>query len=242
MLSEVAMLDWPTLVRLPDAALARLDVVEMDAACSAGLPGIRDRDVGADKRKVDEMARSCRAFTDQAMPFFHSGRCDYPESEPMFRIQAMITHLQRDLGVRYHPDRIVDDAVLRPADSFLYGVLHGSGGTCGSLPVLYAAVGRRLGYPIQLVKTKGHLFCRWEGAERFNIEASGRGTSFYPDAHYRTGRFKMPPETVKVCGYLESLSPREEVADLMAQRAECWMQEKNYGSNSRPLVFPGSGR
>ena len=64
------MLDWPTLVRLPDAALARLDVVEMDAACSAGLPGIRDRDVGADKRKVDEMARSCRAFTDHRCRYF----------------------------------------------------------------------------------------------------------------------------------------------------------------------------
>ena len=32
------------------------------------------------------------------------------------------------------------------------------------------AVGRRLGYPLKLVTTKGHLFVRWEGAgERFNI-------------------------------------------------------------------------
>ena len=29
-------------------------------------------------------------------------------------------------------------------------------GTCSSLPVLQVAVGRRLGYPLKLVTTKGH--------------------------------------------------------------------------------------
>ncbi len=35
-----------------------------------------------------------------------------------------------------------------------------NGGTCVSMPVLYTAVARRLGYPVKLVLAKGHAFCR----------------------------------------------------------------------------------
>lgn len=54
---------------------------------------------------------------------------------------------------------------------FLHGLLGSKRqGTCSSMPVLYSAVGRRLGYPLKLVTIKGHLFVRWEGAgERLNV-------------------------------------------------------------------------
>jgi hypothetical protein len=230
------MLDWSTLVRRSN--FSSLDLVEVDAACSAGLPSIPNRDIAIDKKRVDDMGRSCARFIDRAMPMFRAGRCDYPESEAKFRIQAMITHLQRDLRVRYNPACKPDEAVFRPADSFLYGILHGKGGTCGSLPILYAAVGRRLTYPIKLVTTRSHMFCRWESpTERFNIEASGEGISFFPDEHFRSGRFAMPMPTILMCGYLQSLTPKEEVAGFMVQRAECWMQEKNYGEASAAFAW-----
>ena len=206
------MLDWTALVRLSDSALARLDVVQMNATCALGLPGMTQVNGDGDAKIVDAMAASCRRFTDHAMSLFHQGKCDYPDSQPKFRIQAMITHLQRDLHLVYHPDRRAEDSIFKPEDSFLHGLLHGGGGTCGSMSVLYVAVGRRLGYPLLLVSAKCHLFCRWEGLEQFNIEGAGQGISFHPDEHYRNGTFAMPPETVKACGYLESLSPREEVA------------------------------
>lgn len=228
------MLDWATLVRHPDPA--GVDLVVADAAIAAGLPGMERLDVAAHVHKVDGMAASCRRFLDRAMPYFHAGRCDYPGSEGRFRVQAMVTHLQRDLGVRYHPGRRGDEP-FRPEDSFLYGVLLGRGGTCGSLPILNAAVGKRLGFSIKLVTTRGHLFCRWEGNEVFNIEASGDGVSFYPDDYYRTGRFAMPPQTVAMCGYLESLTPVEAVAGLMGQRGECWMEERNYGEAATAFAW-----
>ncbi len=165
------------------------------------------------------------------MPYFHSSRCDYPDSEPRFRIQAMITALQRDLGVHFRLDKRSNDAPLEPADSFLHGILQGEGGTCGSLPVLYVAIGRRLGYPLMLVSTKNHQFVRWDAlprGERFNIEASGDGVSFFPDEYYCTGQYAMPAETVQLCGYLRSLSPREELASFLRERGECWMQEQVY--------------
>jgi hypothetical protein len=229
------MLDWLSLVRRSD--FSSLDLVEVDAACSRGLPGIPERNFSADQPRVDEMAGSCARFTERVLPQFRRGRCDYPESEGKFRIQAMITHLQRDLGVRYNPACKPAEAKFRPADSFLYGILHGEGGTCGSLPILYAAVGRRLGYPIRLVTTRNHLFCRWQAEEVFNIEASGEGISFFPDEYFRTGRFEMPPQTIEMCGYLESLTPKEEVAGMMCQRAECWMQERNYNEATTSFAW-----
>lgn len=223
------MLNWLHFVRLPDAALAKVDIAVMNLACAVGLPGCEQIDISQSVRTLDVWAAQTQRFTERVMPSFFSGRCDYPDSEPRFRIQAMITHLQRDLGLRYALDKRPDNAVFEPRDSFIHGIIQGHGGTCGSLPVLYAAIGRRLGYPLMLAKTRCHLYVRWDarpGGECFNIEASGDGVSFFPDEHFCTGRYQMPPETVQICGYLQSLSPREELADFLAQRAECWMQEK----------------
>ncbi len=106
----------------------------------------------------------------------------------------------------------------------------GEGRTCGNMPVVYA-FGRRMGYLIMLATTRSHLYCRWDegpGREEFNIEGSGEGLCFDPDEHFRTGRFDMPPVTVVVCGFLKTLFAREELAWFLCQRAECWMQEKNY--------------
>lgn len=141
----------------------------------------------------------------------------------------MITHLQRDLGLQYRRACECQDSAFRPADTFLFGLLHSDGGTCGSLPVLYAAVGRRMGYPIRLVTTRNHMLCRWHSDETFNIEASGEGVSFFSDEHYRTGRFALPAQTIADCGYLKSLYPQEESAAFLRQRGECWMSDRQYG-------------
>ena len=224
--------DWQDLVRLPDDDLARLDVAAVNLACADGLPGADRIDWERCLTTLDRWAGCCARFTAGVMPHFRRGACDYPDSEPRFRVQALVTHLQRDLGVRFHPGRIAEDAVYRPEDSFVYGVMQGEGGTCASLPVVYAAVGRRMGYPLLLAETRSHLFCRWDArpwSECFNIEASGEGVSFFEDNHYRTGGYEMADEAVAACGYLQSLSPRGELASFLCQRAECWMQERNYG-------------
>src|SRR5206468_7864934 len=94
------MLDLRSLVRIQD--FSSIDLVAANATCSMGLPGIRQQYVGNNVLVVDSMSTSCARFTAQAMPLFHSGECDFPKSEGRFRVQAMITHLQRDVGVRYN--------------------------------------------------------------------------------------------------------------------------------------------
>jgi hypothetical protein len=112
------VLDWQDLVRLPDAELARLDIAAVNLACAAGLPGADRIDWGFCLRTLDEWAARCGRFTAGVLPHFRRGKCDYPDSEPRFRVQALITHLQRDIGVRYHPGRIAADAAHRPEDAF----------------------------------------------------------------------------------------------------------------------------
>ena len=68
--------------------------------------------------------------------------------------------------------------LLRPALNPQPSTLNLPRGTCSSMPVLYIAIGRRLGYPLKIVTTKAHLFIRWESAaERFDLEGTGRGMS-----------------------------------------------------------------
>lgn len=95
-------------------------------------------------------------------------------------------------------------------------------GTCSSLPVLYAAVGRRLGYPLKLVTTKAHLFLRWEdGKERFNLEATGRGMNRYDDEHFKRWPFPVSEEEIRAEGYLKSLTAAEELAVFLSLRGNC---------------------
>jgi len=90
------------------------------------------------------------------------------------------------------------------------------------MPVLYIAIGRRLGYPLKLVTTKSHLFIRWEsGAERFNLEATGRGMNRYDDEHFKQWPFPVTEEEIQADGYLKSLTPVEELALFLSLRGHC---------------------
>lgn len=66
---------------------------------------------------------------------------EYENSWAYFRTLVLITVLQRDLGLRYNPAKVPDDAPFEPADVFIHGAIQGKGGTCASLPVVYAAIG-----------------------------------------------------------------------------------------------------
>lgn len=115
-----------------------------------------------------------------------------------------------------------------PTDSrnlFIHGLLAGHGGTCISLPVLYLAIGRRLGYPLRLVRAKEHTFCRWEDSsgERFNIEATSLGFSPRTDDYYLTWPKPLTQQDLAGGFYLRSLSAREELAGFLADRGSCRM-------------------
>jgi len=95
-------------------------------------------------------------------------------------------------------------------------------GTCSSMPVLYIAVGRRLGYPLRLVTTKAHLFVRWEGGmDRFDVETTGKGMNRYDDEHFKQWPFPVTDAEIRTEGFLKSLTASEELAVFLSLRGNC---------------------
>ncbi len=219
------------LLTLTDEELACQDIAVVNLACAEGLPGAEEIDHAFCLGQLNAWAEMVRQHTERLLRTQFSRRpWDFHHSEAYFRALDLITVLQRDLGVRYNPAKIPEDAPFDTADCFLHGILQGDGGTCASLPVLYAAVGRRLGYPLRLVPARGtsfnHLFVRWDdpAGERFNMEATSRGLNCYPDDYYRTGRYVADAQAEQLGGYLRSQTPREELAGFLAERGFLWRQ------------------
>jgi hypothetical protein len=207
-----------------------------------GLPGSEKVDLPGCHKKVDFCARQCGKGTEKMLPQFRRSPQEFKHSEAYFRVLCMITILQRDLGIRYNPAKIPEDVPLDVDDTFVHGALLGEGGTCASLPVVYVAVGRRLGYPLKLVSAKGpkwgHLFARWdEPGERFNIEATNQGLTCHPDDYYRTGWYAVSSDIERRGCLLKSLTPREELAEFLAQRGCLWRDAGDYAEEVKAFTW-----
>ncbi len=145
-------------------------------------------------------------------------------------MMCLVTVLQRDLGV-YSDDKLNDDPNFSNSeDLFIHGILRGKGGTCSSLPTLYSAVGRRLGYPLKLVKTGHHCFARWDhpSGERFNIECTVLGLDTPTDESYQVGPTFAPPDVIQAGGFYKSKTPRQELGGFLIQRAYCLLHNDRH--------------
>ncbi len=230
---EISPVTLDELLALPSEQLGRVDLARMNLLCASGLPGAEGIDIEAVLAQIDAWARRVRHETDRhlyrlADPAFAPL---YQHSEPYFRASFMLQTLQEDCGVRYDPEAILDPDFTDSRDQFIHGLMDPAhGGTCASMPVLYAAVGRRLGYPIRLVTTRGHLFCRWDDGRgtHLNIEGSGEGFSSFPDEHYRNWPYQLTESDLEPREYLVSYTPAEELATFLAARGHCLMALERY--------------
>jgi len=219
------------LLALAPSALQQVDIARMNLLCGGGLPGTEGVNVEANLAELDEMAVRVRSETARHLYRFQANPAEFESSEGFFRMLMLAVVLAEDFGVRYAPAKIATPVEARIGDGFFADAqdvfLQGLAGprrqgTCSSLPVLQVAVGRRLGYPLKLVTTKGHLFVRWEGAqERFNIEAAGHGVNRFADDYYRHWPLEVSPAEEAAEGYLKSLTPPEELAVFLSIRGMC---------------------
>ena len=205
-----------------DAECAGFDLAAIDLACAVGLPGSERLDIPACLAWVDHAAAWASHQTAATFEQFRRNPGTYDHSEGIFRVVAMMNVLWRGLCVHYNQERIDDpEEFYDSRDDFIHGIIEGCGGTCASLPVLLAAVGRRLGYPLKLVTTARHLFARWDDpfGERFNIEINKTGLNTYPDEHYLTWTVDLRGTWWQTeTKFLRSLTPREEIARAWAKR------------------------
>jgi len=219
-----------SLVAKADSPTADLAATNLNAAC--GLPGSEALDVGDYLRRVDDWTRLVAATTEGCLPAFHRSPGDFDHSLGKFRMMALVTVLQRALGVRYDPAcQEGPYCALDPRTLFIHGLLDGHGGTCVTMPVLYVAVGRRLGYPLHLVQAREHFFVRWgeSGGERFNIEATTLGFTPRDDDHFRHWPKPIRDDEVRQGLFLRNLSSQEEMAAFLRERGQCWLDHLQTG-------------
>ena len=209
-----------------DEDLARFDLAEVDLACAAGLPGSERLDIPACLAWIDHAAAWTAQQTRATLDRFAHDPGAYEHSEGIFRVVALMNVLWRGEGVRYNRERIDDPEESGDSrDDFIHGIVAGRGGTCASLPVLVVAIGRRLGYPLRLVTTARHQFCRWDDpatGERFNVEINDTGLNTHPDEHYLSWPVDIRGMNWREeTRFLRSLTPREEVAHTWSKRGHC---------------------
>ncbi len=220
-----------------ETELPKFDIAYINMVCAQGLPGAEAFDVPKALAKLDEWAKHIQHETQRHEYLFHRDKDYYNGSLAYYQIEMMVSVLSQDMGVRYNPELIESGALYDlestrfyadSRDVFLHGLLSPRPwGTCASMPVLVVAIGRRLGYPLKLVRAKAHLFVRWESeTERFNIEATGRGWNPYPDSHYRRWPHPFTKAEEYANRFLKSLSPAEALADFLGQRAYCLKEHK----------------
>jgi hypothetical protein len=220
------------LLSMSTEKLSRVDIGLMNLLCAVDLHGKEAPDANVNLKELDRMAARVKTETERHYRKFQSQPKEFNNSEAYFRVLCLVTVLQQDFRVHYNPNRAKpNDGPIEPNDSFFADsadiFLHGlvgdcRMGTCASLPVLYVAVGRRLGYPLKLVAAKTHLFVRWdEERERLNIEATTQGLTTFDDDYYRHWPFSMTPEEERTERYLTSLGPAEELSVFLSLRTQC---------------------
>ena len=243
--ADLAIADFdPSLVA--DEFLASLDIAAVNLACAKGLPGADGLDIPTCLDKIDDWSEKVRQATSRNYDRFNREPHLFDRSLGKFHMTVLCSTLQRECGVHYSPERANDPGDARDsADRFIHGIMHGAGGTCASLPVLYAAVGRRLGYPLRIVQGARHLFLRWDDSEsqsplardRFNIEATAIGFVSHPDRFYEHWPFPHPDPDVDPRHYLRSLTPREELANFLCIRSIVLMDNGQFVQAIQPAAW-----
>ncbi|MEM1354804.1 MAG: hypothetical protein AAGH88_07970 [Planctomycetota bacterium] len=214
---------------------AKIDVARMNLLCATGLPTTRGLDVEYAVSVIDEWSGVVAYETDRHLYRIHDPRFKehYRGSEAHLRAEMLAQVLHEDLGVRYNPKAVGNFSFADPSVAFIHGMIPARGktvadtpgGTCATMPVLYVAVGRRLGYPLKLSATQSHVFARWDGLdhpvrgwrERFNCEMTN-GFNRFDDAYYRRWPKPLSEADIKRNGLLRSLTPAQELAMFMAAR------------------------
>jgi hypothetical protein len=211
------------LAQLSDAEIADRDIADINLRCAKDLPAMDNSLLGACLQKVDDWAVLVDRCTAHLFPHFRRDPERFQGSESRFRVGALAECLQRYIGITYNFAFLEGDYDASDSRNlFIHGILTGFGGTCVSMPVLYCAIGRRLGYPLTMAETREHCFCRWDDdSEHFCFDATSRGVPIRDEDYYRRWPKPITPAQERNNGFVRSLTRREELAAFAAARGNC---------------------
>jgi hypothetical protein len=219
------------LLALPPADLEKCDIARMNLLCAESLPGAENLNVDEYLATLDVWAQHIKSEIDRNFHHYSEDPGYFFNSTNFYKMAMMAVVLYEDYNIRYNPKWMAAPGTEGPDDHFFADsrdiFIHRligdqRTGTCSSMPVLYIALGRRLGYPLKLVKAKGHLFMRWDTpTEKFDMDATSKGVNHYDDSVYRQWPFPISDEEIKEEGYLKSLTPPEELSVCLSIRGAC---------------------
>lgn len=179
-----------------------------DAALDVGLAALAlakeiypELDINLYSDKIDVLAAKAKAV------IAHYGRHD-PESV----IRGLNTFLYKIHGLEYDTS---PDAWEKKENYFLVKLLDTKRGTCANMPLLYMAIGQRLGYPIFPVVIPEHQFLRYVDSRvmQANIEATGGGGYIRDERYIRESR--VTQVGLQKSDYLKTLTKREWLAHAL---------------------------
>lgn len=214
------------LLPLTNVELEQVDIAILNLSCAHGLPDAESLDLERCLGTLDRWANIVRKYVRDSHHRFERNPSDYFGDEGFFCFLAMVTLLKHPngIGVGYQPSAIGRNDFSDSRDDFLHGVLTRRLGTCASLPVLFVAIGRRLGWPMHLATAKGHVLCQWIHADgtRRNLEGScPGGGATYPDQHYHHWPAPLTRSDLASGRYLRPLTAAESLALFLETRGHC---------------------
>jgi hypothetical protein len=245
------------LLALPPDRLEDVDIARLDLLCAKGLPGSEHLDVEKDVQTLDGWARYVKSETERNFHRFEEHPEQFKNSLGRYRMAVMAAVLSQDLRVQYDPARekelfehhfFADGEPYGEAersffsdssDIFLNGLVSDKRyGTCASLPLLYVALGRRLGYPVSLARTRMHGYVYYDegGGNHFNFEATeNRGFLTPSDEEYKHPAWGAPssPEYFQSQGMLRPLSNKEAFGHILAERAAVFRSEGRHEEEAK---------
>jgi len=198
----------PRALAAPSNLIEELERVEAGALPLCPLPPDR-RPLG---RTIGELADQLRAAMDA------SAGGDSP-------VQTLNDFVFKILAIRSSPD-LHDPCNLLPS-----AVLDRKQGYCVGIAAVYLALAEKLGLPIHAVATPSHVFLRYDGDERVNIETFERGASV-PDARYIAEQ-KIAPRSVRKGIFLRDLTSSEFLAQVHNNLGVVYSHQQNYVAAAR---------
>lgn len=251
------------LLELSPSQRAASSPAELNLLCARGLPGGQEIDDVRNLAALDQWTALVRAETDQRLTMLARRDRSAREqlngsSENRCKAQALLQGVHDILSSDRRPASlesgtleaaVARDIPLDPRDLFLTGVLENASPshrpTSVSLPWLYLAMGRRLGYPLRLAAQDGRLLLRWEGQdEQFTIDWQQSWTEppvSAPELRFRVeqpGRPPLPlptdpPPSATPPSPMHLLTADDELAMLLSARGACL---ESHGQNREALV------
>lgn len=170
-----------------------------------------DLDVKKYSGQIDRMVEDIRKLTKGS-------------TDPDHRIRVINTYLYQQQDFHYDKE---DPYGKKDKNRFLNGILSTKSGSCQTMPLLYLAIAQRLGYPIYPVSAPQHLFLRYESQdlEMQNIETTSGGAYATNEDYIRD--MDIPEKAVKTGAYLETMTYRELLGDLIAENGTYWARQKD---------------